>query len=136
MMNIKILSLAAGTSSLLASVEAGLPDADTLDSLGRWPVTVILGAVCVACVYFIYKQSKDNAERSSTVSRENNTLFLEMVSGERLATEHRVASNAQATKELAENNARVVKELADNHARNLQTLLDEIRKQSENKVNL
>jgi hypothetical protein len=131
-MSKKLLPLLAAVSGLGASVEAGLPynaaDPSTLDALGRWPLTVILGAVCVTCVYFMYRQSKDNADRT-----------LAMVEGERTATEHRIASNMQVTNELAENNARVVKELAEsnakvvqelaaNHAREIRALLDELSK--------
>ena len=132
----------ASVTGMTASVEAGaVPEPGTLDALGRWPVTVVLGAVCVVCVYFMYRQSKENADRNSASQLASNKALLEMVSGERAATEHRIISNATATKELADNNARVVKELAennakvvkdlaDNHAQNLRTLLDEISKQS------
>jgi hypothetical protein len=88
-----------------------------LDALGRWPLTVILGAVCVTCVYFMYKQSKDNADRT-----------LAMVEGERLATEHRIQNNVTVTKELAEKNAKVVKELAENNSKEIRILLDELIK--------
>jgi hypothetical protein len=120
-MFIRFLPILAATSGLGASVEAGLPydatNPSTLDALGRWPLTVILGAVCVTCVYFMYKQSKDNADRT-----------LAMVEGERLATEHRIQNNVTVTKELAENNAKVVKELAENNAKEIRILLDELIK--------
>jgi hypothetical protein len=131
-MNMKLLSILAGISGMGASVSAGLPynatDPSTLDTLGRWPLTVILGAVCVICVYFMYKQSKDNADRT-----------LALVEGERLATEHRITNNSLVAKELTENNAKVVKELADsnsrtvrelseNHAKEIRVLLDELEK--------
>ena len=120
-MFIRFLPILAATSGFGASVEAGLPydatNPSTLDALGRWPLTVILGAVCVTCVYFMYKQSKDNADRT-----------LAMVEGERLATEHRIQNNVTVTKELAENNAKVVKELAENNAKEIRILLDELIK--------
>jgi hypothetical protein len=127
-MIIRFLPFLAGISGMGASVEAGLPDSGTFEAIGRWPLTVILGAVCVTCVYFMYRQSHDYADR---------TVLL--IEGERAATEHRIASNALVTKELAENNAKVVKELAennakvvkelaDNHAKEIRTLLDELEK--------
>jgi hypothetical protein len=120
-MFVRFLPILAAASGLGASVEAGLPydatNPSTLDALGRWPLTVILGAVCVTCVYFMYKQSKDNADRT-----------LAMVEGERLATEHRIQNNVTVTKELAENNAKVVKELAENNAKEIRILLAELIK--------
>jgi len=120
-MFVRFLPILAAASGLGASVEAGLPydatNPSTLDALGRWPLTVILGAVCVTCVYFMYKQSKDNADRT-----------LAMVEGERLATEHRIQNNVTVTKELAENNAKVVKELAENNSKEIRILLDELIK--------
>jgi len=120
-MFVRFLPILAAASGLGASVEAGLPydatNPSTLDALGRWPLTVILGAVCVTCVYFMYKQSKDNADRT-----------LAMVEGERLATEHRIQNNVTVTKELAEKNAKVVKELAENNAKEIRILLDELIK--------
>jgi len=120
-MFVRFLPILAAASGLGASVEAGLPydatNPSTLDALGRWPLTVILGAVCVTCVYFMYKQSKDNADRT-----------LAMVEGERLATEHRIQNNVTVTKELAENNAKVGKELAENNTKEIRILLDELIK--------
>jgi hypothetical protein len=120
-MFVRFLPILAAASGLGASVEAGLPydatNPSTLDALGRWPLTVILGAVCVTCVYFMYKQSKDNADRT-----------LAMVEGERLATEHRIQNNVTVTKELAEKNAKVVKELAENNSKEIRILLDELIK--------
>jgi hypothetical protein len=120
MLTTKIVALIAGVTGMCASIAPALPDSDTIDSLGRWPLTVILGAVCVTCVYFMYRQS-----------RENGRAILTMVEGERLAAEHRIIANMQATKELAENNARVVKELAENNSKELRILLDEICKKTD-----
>ena len=74
----------------------------------------------------MYRQSRDNADRSATSTIEHGKIILEMVKGERVATENRIASNALVTKELAENNAKVLKELAENHSKEIRTLLDEI----------
>jgi hypothetical protein len=130
MTGIKIAALIAGVTGMGASVVPGLPETSTLDALGRWPLTVILGAVCVTCVYFMYKQSKDNADRNVVSSTENGKMFLAMIEGERLATEKRITSNALVTKELAENNAKMVRELAESHAKEIRTLLDELSKQT------
>jgi hypothetical protein len=142
-MNIKLLPLLAGISGMGASVEAGLPynatNPSTVDALGRWPLTVILGAVCVVCVYFMYRQSRDNADKVMTTSKMNGESILSLIEGERLETQHRINSNALVTKELAENNAKVVKELAENnakvvkelaenHANEIRTLLAELEK--------
>jgi hypothetical protein len=123
-----LLPIIAGLSGMGASVEAGIPsEPNTWAELFRLPVTGLLGFVCIACVYFMYKQSKDNAER-----------VLSLIEGERAATEKRVSSNALITKELAENNARVVKDLATSnalvmkesaelHAAEIRVLLDELK---------
>ena len=139
-MSIKFLPIVAGISGMGASVEGGLPaDSSTFEAIGRWPLTVILGAVCVTCVYFMYRQSRDNADRVATTARVNGECVLSLIAGERAAIEHRIASNALVTKELADNNAKVVKELAEsnaktvrelaeNHAKEMRTLLDEVGK--------
>jgi hypothetical protein len=142
-MFVRFLPILAAASGLGASVEAGLPydatNPSTLDALGRWPLTVILGAVCVTCVYFMYRQSRDNSNRSAQAAQENGRIILAMVEGERAATEQRMIRNATVTHELAENNAKVVKEVAENnakvmkdfaeeHSRSIRTLLDELAK--------
>ena len=33
-----------------------LPDANAIEAAARWPVVVILGAVCCFCVWVIYQQ--------------------------------------------------------------------------------
>jgi hypothetical protein len=116
----KYLSFLAAFTGMGASIEGGLPtDPGTLNALAHWPLTTILGAVCVICVYFLYRQSKENSQ-----------TMLKMVEGERQATEHRISSNALITKELADNNAKLVRELAEGHAQNLRMLLDEIGKKN------
>ena len=112
----RYLPILAAVSGLGASIEAGLPvDPGTLDAFAKWPLTVILGAVCVVCVFFMYWQG-----------REHSRAMLEMIRGEREATKERVSANALVTKELAENNAKQVRELAETHAKEIRTLLDEI----------
>jgi cbb3-type cytochrome oxidase subunit 3 len=127
-MTTRFLPILASISGLEASVIAGMPNSDTLDAFGRWPLTVILGAVCVACVYFMYLQAKNAADRAAAMSSNNCRTLLDMAIGEREAAEKRTLSHSQATRELAEANAKVVKDLAENHAKELRTLLDEIVK--------
>lgn len=129
-MLIKLLPIMASVSGLAASVEGGLPvDPNSLDALARWPLTVILGAVCVTCVYFMYRQSRDNAERSMGASREHAQTILQIVEADRTMTEQRINSTAVVAKELADNNAKLVQELAEGHAKNLKLLLEELSKE-------
>ena len=53
----KLEATVGGFAALAAGAAAALPDAQTLDSVGRWPLVVILGAVCCFCVWIIYQQS-------------------------------------------------------------------------------
>ena len=127
---VKGLPILAGVSGLGASVEAGLSTVNpgTLEVLGRWPLTVILGAVCVICVYFMYKQSKDNAERNAVINKAITDTFLALSAGERTASEKLFMQNSASTKELAEAHAKVFKELVESHAKETRILLDELTK--------
>lgn len=124
----RFLPILASLSGLEASVIAGLPDSSTLDAFGRWPLTVILGAVCVACVYLMYLQARNSADRVAAMSATNCQTLLNMAIGEREAAEKRTIGHAQTTRDLADSNAKIVKELAENHAKELRTLLDEVVK--------
>jgi len=52
-----------GLTGLSASVVAQLPDSKQLDAVGRWPLTVVLGAVCCFLAWLLYKQADKNADR-------------------------------------------------------------------------
>jgi hypothetical protein len=52
----KIEAIVAGCSMAVATVAAALPDVASVEAVGRWPVVVVLGAVCCFCVWIIYKQ--------------------------------------------------------------------------------
>jgi hypothetical protein len=116
----------AGGSGFLASVIPTLPDSTTLEVLGRWPLTVILGAVCVIVVYFMYRQSRDNADKTAISNQAHCDALIKMAEGERIAAEKRTIVHASATKELAENNAKLLRELTETHSREVRQLLDEI----------
>lgn len=111
---IRGLPILAAISGLEASIVAGMPtNPNWLEVLGRWPLTVILGAVCVVCVYMMYRQAKDAADRSAATAEVHCKAILAMAEGERTATATRIASNAAVTKELAENNAREIRMLVE-----------------------
>lgn len=97
-----LIATLGGTSGFLASITASLPDTNTIEALAKWPLTVVLGGVCVACVFFLCKQSREFGDK-----------MLKMVEGERLATLQRSEANARVVKELAETNAKEIRELVD-----------------------
>ncbi|MEI7436556.1 MAG: hypothetical protein WCL16_07090 [bacterium] len=45
-----------------------LPDAQTVEAAARWPVVVILGAVCCFCVWVIYQQGCQFGRRMDKLS--------------------------------------------------------------------
>ena len=51
-----------------ASAAAAMPDSNTVEAVGRWPLTVVLGAVCCFCVWIIYKQGCKFGERLDKLS--------------------------------------------------------------------
>jgi len=57
-----------GLAALGASLAATVPDSSTVEAVGRWPLTVILGAVCCFCVWIIYKQGCKFGERLDKLS--------------------------------------------------------------------
>lgn len=53
-------AIIAGGAALSASVVANVPtDPASIEALGKWPLTIVLGAVCCFCVWIIYKQGSD-----------------------------------------------------------------------------
>ena len=56
----KTVAVFAGLSGLLASTVASVPvDPQSLEAVGKWPLTVVLGGVCCFCVYLMYRQGSD-----------------------------------------------------------------------------
>jgi hypothetical protein len=55
-MNEKLHAVVGCLAAVGVSGAALLPDAGTMESVARWPVVVILGAVCCFCVWVIYQQ--------------------------------------------------------------------------------
>ena len=55
-------------AALGASMAVAVPDDSTLEAVGRWPLTVVLGAVCCFCVWIIYKQGCKFGERLDNLS--------------------------------------------------------------------
>lgn len=45
----------AGLSATVLAADIVPVNSDVLEALGRWPASVVLGAVCIACVYFMYR---------------------------------------------------------------------------------
>ena len=56
----KAEAITGALSALLASTVASVPvDPDSLEAVGKWPLTVVLGGVCCFCVYLMYRQGAD-----------------------------------------------------------------------------
>ena len=64
----KVLAVIGGGAALGASATAAMPDSQTLEAVGRWPLTVILGAVCCFCVWIIYRQGCQFGQRLDKLS--------------------------------------------------------------------
>ena len=64
----KVLAVIGGVAALGASAAAAMPDSQTLEAVGRWPLTVILGAVCCFCVWIIYRQGCQFGQRLDKLS--------------------------------------------------------------------
>ena len=54
MMTGKFEAIVAGGSAVGATAVAAMPSSESLDAVGRWPLVVVLGAVCCFCVWIIY----------------------------------------------------------------------------------
>lgn len=142
-MTTKVFTILASTTGMGASVIGGIPtDPGTIEAVGKWPLTIVLGVVCVISIYIGYLSSKESAAR-----------MLRMIEGERLATEKAAASttnaakelavesakalkdvateSARALKELATDSAKALREVADAHAKETRSLVDEVIKQRE-----
>lgn len=52
----KVEAIVAGGAAIGATAVAALPGSETVEAVGRWPLVVILGAVCCFCVWIIYLQ--------------------------------------------------------------------------------
>ena len=57
-----------GTAIVGATMAAALPDSESLDAVGRWPLVLILGAVCCFCVWIIYCQGCQFGKRLDKLS--------------------------------------------------------------------
>ena len=64
----KIAATVGGVAALGAGAAAAVPDPALFESVGRWPPTVVLGAVCCFCVWIIYKQGCKFGERLDKLS--------------------------------------------------------------------
>jgi hypothetical protein len=67
-MNGKVEAVVAGSAALGATAVAALPDSETLEAVGRWPLVVVLGAVCCFCVWIIYLQGCQFGKRMDKMS--------------------------------------------------------------------
>ena len=67
-MDSKIEALVAGGAALGATAVAALPDSETFEAVGRWPLVVVLGAVCCFCVWIIYLQGCQFGKRLDKLS--------------------------------------------------------------------
>jgi len=69
----------ASSSIVGACFLAQLPDAGTIDAVGRWPLVAVLGAVACFCVWLMYKQSKDFAKAMSENSLATAKAITDLV---------------------------------------------------------
>ena len=67
-MNGKIEAIAASGAAIGATMAAALPGSETVDAVGRWPLVVVLGAVCCYCVWIIYLQGCQFGKRLDKLS--------------------------------------------------------------------
>ena len=68
MMTGKFEAIVAGGSAVGATAVAAMPSSESLDAVGRWPIVVILGAVCCFCVWIIYCQGCQFGKRLDKLS--------------------------------------------------------------------
>ena len=64
----KIEAIVAGGAVVGATTAAALPGSDTVEAVGRWPLVVVLGAVCCFCVWIIYLQGCQFGKRLDKLS--------------------------------------------------------------------
>ncbi len=68
-MNLLSEAFIGSSAAFTASANGSLPvDPESIEAVSRWPLTVILGAVCSFCVWLMYKQSKDFAKTTAEVA--------------------------------------------------------------------
>ena len=67
-MSDKLFAVGGCLAALGVSGVALLPDAETIEAAARWPVVVILGAVCCFCVWIIYQQGCQFGRRLDKLS--------------------------------------------------------------------
>jgi len=64
----RLEAVVGGMAGLGASLAVAVPDGETIEAVGRWPLTVVLGAVCCFCVWIIYRQGCKFGERLDKLS--------------------------------------------------------------------
>jgi hypothetical protein len=64
----KVEAIVAGGAVATATAAAALPGSETVDAVGRWPLVVVLGAVCCFCVWIIYLQGCQFGKRLDKLS--------------------------------------------------------------------
>ena len=72
-----VTATCSGLSGLAASaVAAGidLPGSDKIDAIGRWPLTVVLGAVCCFLAWLMYRQACMFGEHLSDMGKAISAL--------------------------------------------------------------
>ena len=65
----KTVAIFGALSAMLASTVAAVPvDPQSIEAVGKWPLTVVLGGVCCFCVYLMYRQGSDYRQSIDTVA--------------------------------------------------------------------
>ena len=64
----KFEAIVAGCAAVGATVAAVTPGSETVEAVGRWPLVVVLGAVCCFCVWIIYLQGCQFGKRLDKLS--------------------------------------------------------------------
>jgi len=62
-MEMKLYAATASLSAIGIGAFGVLPTADELDSLAKWPLVLVLAAVCCFCIWIIYQQGVKFGER-------------------------------------------------------------------------
>ena len=66
----KVVAVIAGGAVVAATAAGALPGSDSLEAVGRWPLVVVLGAVCCFCVWIIYLQAVSYTHLTLPTNRE------------------------------------------------------------------
>jgi len=96
---------------MAASVIAQIPtDPGTVEAIAKWPLTVVLGAVCCVCVWLMYRQARDFAKSAADTAGAAAKIAADSAAAAaKIATE----TSAIAAKTITETSMTTAKAIAD-----------------------